>query len=77
MEFFKPTTTNKAGRVLFYIFEIFAACVLLLGFILSIVASVLQKSFMSFVADFMQVVYQTLIIFGLGRIVDLLYTNKK
>jgi len=48
----KPNTQNKAGRAIFYTFEIAAAAFFGVFFIVSIVAAALASSFLTFVQFF-------------------------
>ena len=70
---FKPASKNKAGRTLFYIFEIAAVCVGFILFITAIVSAVTASSFLVFMSGLLDVVIYTLVLYGIGRVVDLLY----
>ena len=71
--FLKASSKNKAGKILFYIFEIAAACIGFILFIMSIVNAATFENFSIFIDGFLNVVMSTLIIFGIGKVIDLLY----
>lgn len=71
----KPVTNNKTGKVTFYIFEITAAALAFLTFISSIVMAAITKSFMTFLEYFLIAVFVFLLVYALGRIIDLNFAN--
>lgn len=71
---FKPMSKNKAGRTLFYIFEIAALCIGAILFIAAIASAIASSSFIAFITGLMNSAVFTLILYGIGRIVDLLYS---
>ena len=74
---FKPTTENKSGRVLFYIFEIAALAIGVLYFIMGLVYAIQLSSFAAFVSELLAGVLYMLLLYGIGRIIDLLYTKNQ
>ena len=69
----KPSSESKAARITFYIFEITAAVYFLVMFIVGIVVAADRfGTFMSFVAYFFDGILHGLILYGVGRIIDLL-----
>lgn len=62
-----------AGMILFYVFEAFALLLAFVGFIIAIIQAVDYSSFMVFVQSWLSTLGTALIIFGVGKIVDLLY----
>ena len=77
MEFFKPTTENKTGKLTFYIFECTAACLGFIFFIMAIVSGAQGRSFGLFLEGFINAVIVTLAFYWLGRVIDLLYVKKQ
>ena len=69
----KPTCENKAGRILFYIFEIAALAVCALYFLIGLIDAIQLSTFMLFVNGLMQGAIYMLLLYGIGRIIDLLY----
>ena len=74
---FKPTTENKCGRVLFYIFEIAALAIGVLYFIMGLVDAIQFSSFAAFISGLLSGVLYMLLLYGIGRIIDLLYTKNQ
>lgn len=70
--FLKPCSQNKGAKALFYIFEISALCVGVLLFILAIIWAAQGAGFGAFLQMFVQAVFYTLVLFGFGKIIDLL-----
>ena len=75
MGIFKAQSTNKTTGLLFYIFEICAAAYFFVAFILCIVGAAQAGSFGLFVEAFLTTIFNTLVLFGLGKIIDLLGTR--
>ena len=69
--FVKAYSKNTTGKVTFYLFEIAALVVCALYFVLSIVRAVQFGDFVTFLEYFMQGVIYGLILYGLGRLIDL------
>lgn len=69
---FAPCTRNKKGKVLFYVFEIAAAALCLIYFIFGIVRAARWSDFGTFVDCFATGLFNTLVLFGFGKIIDLL-----
>ena len=69
----KPTSESKSARIVFYVFEITAAVYFLVMFIVGIVdASGRFGNFGTFLSDFFNGIVYGLILYGIGRIIDLL-----
>lgn len=75
MDLFKPVSENKAARLAFYIFEFASLAIFALGFIICIVEAVNYSSFLWFVESLISVCVNTLIVYALGRLVDLGYAK--
>ena len=75
MELFKPVSENKGAQIAFYIFEIASLAIFVLGFVISIVEAVTYSSFLWFVESLVTVSMNTLIVYALGRLVDLGYAK--
>ena len=73
----KASSKNKAAQVTFYVFEICALVLAAYSCIMGLVYAIEGRSFMTFVNGLMQAVYEFLIIYGLGRIIDLLAAKKE
>ncbi|MGN1201564.1 MAG: hypothetical protein ACI4R8_04870 [Candidatus Caccovivens sp.] len=61
------------GMILFYVFEAFALLLALVGLIIAIIQSVRYSSFMYFVQSWLSTLGTAFVIFGIGKIIDLLY----
>ena len=73
----KPTCESKAGRVLFYVFEIAAAVIAFL-FILEGLVWVFQGAgFATLVSALEQATIYLLLLYGIGRVIDLLYKHNE
>ena len=72
MELFKPTSTNKASRILFYVFEGFAAAYFLVMFIMAIVDAANWDSAAIFFTEFFDACWKALVLFGIGKLIDFL-----
>ena len=70
--FLKATSKSVAGKTLFYIFEFTALAFFVIEFILAIILGA-NAGFSSFLSATMNAIVYTLIIFALGKIIDLLY----
>ncbi len=70
---FTPVCKNNVGKTLFYIFEISALVIGVILFILAIVTAAQAHSFGVFVSGFVTAVINLLVIYGIGKIIDLLY----
>ena len=70
--FLKPCSQNKGAKALFYIFEISALCVGVLLFILGIIWAAQGAGFSTFLQTLVQAVFYTLVLFGFGKVIDLL-----
>lgn len=73
--FLKPSCKNLAGKTLFYIFEIASLVIFVIQFILAIIVGA-HFGFLNFVEAFCSGIINLLLIFGLGKIIDLLYVGK-
>ena len=69
----KPNTSNKAGRLTFYIFEITAVAIFGIMFISAIVLAALASSFLSFIQWFVIGTFASLVVYAFGRLIDLSY----
>lgn len=69
----KPTCNSSAGRVLFYVFEILALVVGVLYVLIGLVDAIQWGIFMTFVSGLVQAAVYMFILYGVGRIIDLLY----
>ena len=76
MDFFKAETQNKTGKTLFYIFEICALVVGVLSLVMAIYYAAVYESFIAFISYLIPVIVDTLVVFGLGKLIDLLYCKK-
>ena len=72
---FTPNSKGTAGKVTFFIFEIAALVVFAFFFIFAIIDAARLDSFVLFMQEFFQGVIYTLLIFGFGRVIDLLYSQ--
>lgn len=70
MNIVKPK--SESGKVIFYIFEICALVVAVLYFILAIYLAAEYQSFLYFVNEIPTIIVNPLIIYGIGRIIDLM-----
>lgn len=73
---FKASSENKVGKTIFYVFEGCAGFVGLVMFILSIYYSAQLSSFVVFLEYFLNAIVNTLIIFGLGKVIDLMLAKR-
>ena len=71
----KPNTENKAGRITFYVLEISALAVFCIMFISAIVIAALASSFLSFIQWFIMGTVAALVLYALGRLIDLSYVK--
>ena len=71
--FFGSLNEKGVGKVLFFTFEIIALCIAVLGMILAIYMSALSTSFWVFVQTFIQYTFYTAVVFGVGKVIDVLY----
>ena len=69
----KPTCENKAGRALFYVFEIVALAVAALYVLEGLVWVFQGAAFSLFLGNLVQGAIYMLLLYGIGRIIDLLY----
>ncbi len=69
---FAPCTQNKKGKILFYTFEIAAAVVFALLFIFAIVRAAQWSDFGTFVTMFVEAVFYGFVLYGMGKVIDLL-----
>ena len=70
MNIVKPK--SESGKVIFYIFEICALVVAVLNFVLAIYFAAEYQSFLYFVNEIPTIIVNPLILYGIGRIVDLM-----
>ena len=70
---FKAQSQNRAGKATFYMFEIAALAVVAIFFILAIVNIAQGAGFAWFLQYLVEGAFYGFILFGLGRVVDLLY----
>ena len=73
----KPTCESKAGRVLFYVFEIAALVVACVYFLMGLVDAIQVGAFSLFVNGLVSAVIWLLVLYGLGKIIDLLYKKNE
>lgn len=69
--FVKASSKNTNGKVTFYIFEFAALAVFAIYFILGIIFAAKSSSFAVFVEAFVQSIFYGLVLYGLGRLIDL------
>ena len=69
----KPACQSKAGKVLFYIFEIAALVVAAIYILLGLINAIEWSNFMTFVNGLVEGAIQMLVLYGIGRVIDLLY----
>lgn len=74
---FKANSKSTAGKAIFYTFEISALVIAVLLFVLAIYNAAKSENFMVFLSGFVNMIVNTLIVFGLGKICDLLYSKKE
>ena len=74
---FKANSKSSVGKAIFYVFEASALIVGALLFILAIYNSAKTENFMTFLSGITSMISSTLILYGLGRICDLLYCKKE
>ena len=70
MNLLKPQSNNKTANITFYIFEIVAAVICFIYFVMAIIEAVQFTSFLTFVQGFYTGVIYALILYGIGRIID-------
>ena len=75
MDFFKSTSKNKIGQTTFLVFEILALVVFIIYTIINIYNAAITQSFAVFVSGLLNSLIYTSIVFGMGRIIDLLSNN--
>lgn len=68
----KPVSTSKGGKTTFYIFEISALVIGAFFIILSIYNAAQSHSLITFIYEVIQGAIYTLIVYGIGRIIDIL-----
>ncbi len=68
---FVAQSKNTAGKTLFYMFEFAALVVALFEFILGIYSAAVGGNFMSFISYLTQAIIYSLILFGIGKLLDL------
>ena len=64
---------SQAGKTTFYMFEIAALAVGALFFVIGIVVAALGMGFWAFLEDFALGAFLMFALYGLGRVIDLLY----
>lgn len=72
----KANSENKIGKTIFYVFEGCALAVGVILLILGIYYSAQYQSFTTFLEYLANAVVNTLIVFGLGKVIDLMYAKK-
>lgn len=68
---------SSAGKLLFYIFEIAALVIGVISLVIAIYSSATTASFLVFVSGLVSAVINTLVIYGIGKIIDLLYLKSE
>ena len=76
MNIFKAQSNNKTTGLIFYVFEICAAAIFFIMFILSIIYAVQMSSFAIFIETILTAIFYSLVLFGLGKVIDLLDSRK-
>ena len=74
MELFKAKSST--GKVVFYIFEICALIVGIFSLTMAIYNSAKTESFMVFLNGTIPMIVNTLLLYGIGRIIDLHYAKQ-
>ena len=74
---FTPNSKSAAGKTTFFIFEIASLVVFAFFFIFAIIDAVRLDSFVLFMQEFFQGAIYALLIFGFGRVIDLLYSQSE
>lgn len=69
---FKSYSKNNVGKITFYIFEFAALAILAAYFIFAIVDIARGADFFWFLQELFQGLFTGLVVFGLGRIIDVL-----
>ncbi len=78
-EIFTANSKSKAGKIIFYTFEIAALVVGVLSLILSIYTAAIYgggAGFMSFLSGLATLAFDVLVLFGIGKIIDLKMAKK-
>ena len=73
MKFFGSLNSSGLGKILCYTFEIIALCVGVLGLVIAIYTSAVSASFIVFLQGLVTYAVYTVLIFGIGKIIDVLY----
>lgn len=79
-EIFTPSSKSKAGKIIFYTFEIAALIVGVLSLILCIYTAAIYgggAGFMAFLSGLATLAFDVLVLFGIGKIVDLMMAKKE
>lgn len=71
--FFGSLNEKGVGKVLFFTFEIIALCVAVLGVVLSIYLAAVSNSFWVFLQMLVEYTIYTAVVFGIGKVIDVLY----
>lgn len=77
MNIFKAQSSNKTTGLIFYVFEICAAAIFFVMFVLSIIYAVQMSSFAVFIETILTAIFNSLVLFGLGKVIDLLDAKKQ
>lgn len=72
----KASSKNTVGKAIFYTFEICALVVGVFTLILGIYSGTELSSFFAFLQYFVSAITNTLLIYGLGKVIDLMYARK-
>lgn len=78
-ELFTATSKNKTGKTLFYIFEIAALVVGVIMLIINIYSAAIyggSAGFMAFLSGLASLAFDVLVLFGIGKIIDLKMAKK-
>ncbi len=67
-----PISDSKPARITFYTFEIASAVYFIVMFVMAIVDAAAWGSAATFFVEFFDACWKTLILYGIGRIVDVL-----
>ncbi len=69
---FKASSKNKTARVTFYLFEIAALVIGVILLVMGLANSINYSSFAVFIDGLVSAVMNMLILYGIGRVIDLL-----
>lgn len=73
----KATAKSKAAQVTFYVFEICALIIGAIVFTMGLVNAIRYNSFDAFVNGLISGAFDFLVLYGIGRVIDLLAAKKE